>query len=120
MTNPSPDAETLAATIRTSLDDGKAVDIRTLNVAAMTSITDFMVVASGRSSRQVKALTERVRADVADIGLKPIGVEGERGSEWVLLDFGDVVVHIMQPETREFYQLEKLWEARPQSRADAG
>lgn len=109
----------LAEQIQTALDDGKAVDIRALDVTGLTSITDYMVVASGRSSRQVKALCERVRSAVAALGLRPLGVEGERSSEWVLLDFGDVIVHIMQPEMRDFYQLEKLWESESRERADA-
>lgn len=110
----------LSQCVQTALDDGKAVDIRALDVTSLTSITDFMVIATGRSSRQVKALTERVRAAVAAIGLRPIGVEGEASAEWVLLDFGDVVVHVMQPEMRDFYQLEKLWETHAERHADAG
>jgi len=96
--------------IRDALDDGKAVDIRVLDVADQTVITDFMIVATGRSARQVKALVERVREAAREIGLSVLGVEGEQGAEWVLVDLGDVVVHIMQPDCRDFYQLEKLWE----------
>jgi len=110
----------LADHVQTALDDGKAVDIRVLNVTGLTSITDYMIVASGPTSRQVKALTERVRAAVVALGLRPLGVEGEASAEWVLVDFGDVLVHIMQAETRDFYQLEKLWDTAPSVQVDAG
>ena len=102
--------ETLRDLITVSLDDGKANDIRVLDVREMTSITDYMVVASGRSSRQVKALKERVLDTARVHDVRPIGVEGENAGEWVLIDFGDVVVHAMQQETRDFFQLEKLWD----------
>ena len=107
--------EDLAHTLCQALDDGKAVDVRALDVRALTVITDYMIVASGRSSRQVKALHDRVieRATTEDV--RAIGVEGQREGNWVLIDFGDVIVHIMQPETRAFYQLEKLWEWHPAS-----
>ena len=99
----------------TTLEDGKAVDIKTLDVRKLTTMTDYMVVATGRSSRQVKALAEHV-AEVARANKhKPLGVEGQQASEWVLVDLGDVIVHVMQAEAREFYQLEKLW-AAPRSR----
>ena len=102
--------ETLRDLIAVSLDDGKAEDIRVLDVRELTSITDYMVVASGRSSRQVKGLKERVLEAARELDIRPIGVEGENGGEWILIDFGDVIVHTMQHETREFYQLEKLWD----------
>lgn len=123
MTNLAPgDSAELARNVRDALDDGKAVDVRTLDVSAMTVITDYMLVASGRSSRQVRALTERVLEAGRERGAELLGLEGERGGDWVLVDFGGVIVHIMQPDAREFYQLEKLWEERaPASAAvDAG
>lgn len=104
--------ETLCDLLAESLDDGKAEDIRVLDVRGMTSIADFMIVASGRSSRQVKALKDRVLEAARDRNLRPLGVEGENTGEWILMDFGDVIVHTMRPETRDFYQLEKLWERR--------
>lgn len=106
--------ETLRDLLTNSLDDGKAEDIRVLDVRGLTSITDYMVVASGRSARQVKALKDRVLEAARERNVRPLGVEGENAGEWVLIDFGDVIVHTMRPETREHYQLEKLWE-----RADA-
>jgi len=122
MTSPRAgiDSETLVHHLVNALDDGKAVDVRVLDVRNLTVITDFMVIASGRSTRQVKALTDRLRAEVAKQGATIIGVEGEGQGEWVLVDAGDVVVHVMQPTVREFYQLEKLWEDRPRVQADAG
>ena len=121
MTNLAPgDSAELARNVRDALDDGKAVDVRTLDVSAMTVITDYMLVASGRTSRQVRALTERVLEAGRERGAELLGLEGERGGDWVLVDFGGVIVHIMQPDAREFYQLEKLWEDRPRVQADAG
>jgi len=100
-----------------ALDDGKAEDIKSFDVSTLTSIADFMVVATGRSSRQVKALAERVADAARKRKVKPLGMEGEQTSEWVLVDLGDVIVHVMQPETRAFYQLEKLWDSSPGPRA---
>ena len=110
----------LAETVRTALDDGKAVDIRVLDVRKLTVITDYMLVASGRSSRQVKALADRVQDAARTAGAKIIGLEGERQSDWVLVDLGGVIVHVMTPATRDFYQLEKLWELRAPVRVEAG
>jgi ribosome-associated protein len=92
-----------------ALDDGKGQNIVKLDVRKMTSVTDFMIVASGTSSRHVQALIEDVTQRAKDAGHKPIGVEGEEGGEWILLDLSDVLVHVMQPKVREFYNLEKLW-----------
>lgn len=100
----------------TTLEDGKALDIKTLDVRKLTSMADYMVVATGRSSRQVKALAEHVAEAARGIKQKPLGIEGQETSEWVLVDLGDVIVHVMQAEAREFYQLEKLWEAVPRAR----
>lgn len=100
-----------------ALDDGKAEDIKAFDVSTLTSIADFMVIATGRSSRQVKALADRVADAARKKKVKPLGVEGEQTSEWVLVDLGDVIVHVMQPETRAFYQLEKLWDSAPAPRA---
>ncbi len=104
------DPETLRDLLANSLDEGKAEDIRVLDVRGLTSITDYMIVASGRSVRQVKALKDRVLEAARDQNMRPLGVEGENVGDWVLIDFGDVIVHTMRPETRDHYQLEKLWE----------
>ncbi|MFT5131604.1 MAG: ribosome-associated protein [Gammaproteobacteria bacterium] len=91
-----------------ALDDGKAMDIQVIDVSAVTTITDRMIIASGRSNRQVKSLAEKVVASAKEQGVKPLGVEGGTG-EWVLVDLGDVIAHLMHPTTRAYYQLEKLW-----------
>lgn len=103
--------------VTAALDDGKAEDVKVLDVRKLTSIADFMVVATGRSSRQVKALADRVVDAARKRKVRPVGTEGEETSEWVLVDLGDVIVHLMQPETRGFYQLEKLWEIPKRLRA---
>jgi ribosome-associated protein len=95
-----------------ALEDLKAVDIVRLEVRKLSDFTDYMIIASGRSARQVAALAEHLVMKAKEAGEAPLGVEGLRDGEWVLVDLCDVVVHIMQPEVREFYQLEKLWGGR--------
>ena len=104
--------EDLKAIVLAALEDAKANDVRQLDVRRLTDITDWMVVASGTSTRHVLALADHVRTQVKAQGLSPIGTEGESGSDWVLLDYGDVVVHLMLPDTRGFYDLEGLWDDR--------
>ena len=104
--------EELKAIVLAALEDAKANDVRQLDVRRLTDITDWMVVASGTSTRHVLALADNVRTRVKAHGLSPIGTEGESGSDWVLLDYGDVVVHLMLPDTRGFYDLEGLWDDR--------
>ncbi|MCB1627719.1 MAG: ribosome silencing factor [Xanthomonadales bacterium] len=87
----------------------KARDLRLIDVRGRTSITDFLVIASGTSNRHVRAMAEEVIVAAKTIDNAPLGVEGEREGEWVLVDLGDVVVHLMQPRTREFYGLERMW-----------
>ncbi len=106
----------LSQLVVSALEEGKADDIRVLDVRGQTSITDYMVVASGRSNRQVRALASRVVETAKGQGVAPVGMEGEAQGEWVLVDLGDVVVHTMQPATRDFYQLEKLWGEIAESR----
>jgi ribosome-associated protein len=101
--------KTLIDIILKTLDDAKALDVNVFEVSKLTSISDYMIIASGRSSRQVNALAEKVVEAAKENGIKPLGIEGKREGEWVLVDLGDVIVHLMHPETREYYQLEKLW-----------
>ena len=103
----------LTALVIDALDDVKAQDIVKLDVRDMTTVTDYMVVASGTSNRHVQALVENVAEKATEAGHKPIGVEGEEGGEWVLLDLQDALVHVMLPKVREFYNLEKLWSLGP-------
>lgn len=95
-----------------ALEDLKATDITTFDVRELTDITDYMVLASGRSARQVVALAENVISKAKEAGHRPMGIEGLKEGEWVLVDLCDVVVHVMQPATRELYLLEKLWGGR--------
>jgi ribosome-associated protein len=106
-------SEQLSELVVEALEDGKGKDIVRLNVRNMTTVTDYMVVASGTSNRHVNALAEAVAEKSKAAGHRPIGVEGESGSEWVLLDLGDTLVHVMLPRVREFYNLEKLWSLSP-------
>ncbi|WP_028299800.1 ribosome silencing factor [Oceanospirillum beijerinckii] len=105
--------EQLKQLVIDSLEELKGNDIVTLNVASSTSVTDFMMIASGTSSRHVASLAENVIVKVKEQGVKPLGIEGQ-GSEWVLVDLGDIVVHVMQPNTREHYDLERLWSDLPE------
>jgi len=92
-----------------ALEEGKALDPVVLEVENVSSFTDFMVIVSGRSVRQVKSLARRVKDVLSAEKIRPIGIEGENTGEWILLDYGEVVVHIMLPASRDFYQLERLW-----------
>ena len=99
----------LNGAVTTALEDLKARDTREIDVRGKTSVTDLIVVTSGTSTRHVKSIADEVVRSAKKIGLPPIGVEGQREAEWVLVDLGDIVVHVMLPRTREFYGLERLW-----------
>jgi len=99
--------------ILASLDDLKGLDVRTIEVSKVSDVTDHMVLASGTSNRHVRSLVNRVTEDLKEAGVRPLGVEGRETSEWVLVDYGDVVLHVMQAETRLFYDLERLWSELP-------
>ena len=102
-------AESLKKIVIEALEALKAQDIATIDVRGRASFTDTMIFASGTSTRHVISIAESVIEAARDAGLPPIGVEGETIGEWVLIDLGDAVVHVMLPETRAFYDLEKLW-----------
>ena len=107
----------LAKTAVSALEDIKARDIVILDVRKLTSMTDTIVIASAESNRQVKALARHVSDKGESGGASIIGVEGEESAECVLVDAGDIVVHVMQPAVRAYYNLEELWTARPLKRA---
>lgn len=106
-------AEQLVTLIKTALADIKAQDVIALDVRNMTSIADHIVIASGTSSRHVKSIADRVIEQVKEAGARPLGIEGDAMSDWVLVDIGDVVLHVMTPATRQFYDLERLWSMKP-------
>jgi ribosome-associated protein len=102
-------AKKMQQLIQRALSDAKGQDIRVLDVRKIAGFTDYMVIASGTSNRHVATLAEKVVDKLRGRGLRPIGVEGKEFGDWVLIDFGDVVTHVMRPQTRDFYNLEKLW-----------
>ena len=106
---PSPEPGAIAEVVLAAIDELKGVDVRTLEVRDQTSITDTIIVVSGTSQRHLKSLADRVLERSREAGIKPLGIEGERGADWYLVDLGDVVVHVMSREKRDFYNLEKLW-----------
>lgn len=106
-------AEQLKDLVVKALEDMKAQDISVIDVRGRTSVTDFMVLASGTSNRHVKSLADSVVSEVRDHGVRANSVEGADASDWILVDLGDVVVHAMMPATREFYDLERFWRDAP-------
>lgn len=110
-------SEDLVKVVIDALEELKGKDIVSIDVRGKTSITDFMIVASGASNRQVKAMAQNVIEKVKEQGVKPLGNEGMDSGEWALIDLNAVVVHVMQPATREFYDIERLWQGAEQSRA---
>ena len=110
-----PARAALVKTVKAALDDMKAVNVRVFDVRKVTDVSDCMILASGTSDRHVRSIADRVVEHAKAGGFRPMGVEGERDGEWVLVDLNDVIVHVMLPRVREFYGLEELWEpaARP-------
>jgi len=106
-------ASPLQQAITGALDDMKAVNVRVLDVRDLTDIADTMVIASGNSDRHVRSIAERVVEKAKAAGFRPLGTEGARDGEWVLVDLQDIVVHVMLPRVREFYGLERLWDNAP-------
>ena len=118
---PAPSVEALLRQVHAAVEDLKAQDVVEIDVRGKTSVCDYLVIASGTSTRHVKSIADEVVKKVKELDVLPLGVEGEREAEWVLADLGDVVVHIMLPRVREFYALERLWtvgDQPPESAAD--
>ena len=107
--NPPPSVESLLKTVHAAVEELKAKDVTQIDVRGKSSVCDFMVIASGTSTRHVKSIADEVVRFAKKLDVMPLGVEGEREAEWVLVDLGDVVVHVMLPRVREFYALERLW-----------
>lgn len=114
----SPTEQQQAAVLAT-LEQLKAIDIKVIDVSGMNPLTDRFIIASGTSSRHVKSMADRLVEQAKAGGTPPLGVEGTREGQWVLVDLNDVVVHLMQPQARAFYNLEKLWEATEEQRSGA-
>jgi len=116
--NPPPPTDVLLQQVQAAVDEMKAKDVVEIDVRGKTSICDYMVVASGTSTRHVKSIADEVVRFAKKLDVQPLGVEGEREAEWVLVDLGDVVVHVMLPRVREFYALERLWTVGDQPPGD--
>ncbi len=104
-----PATDSVLKLVQGTLDDDKAIDMVVIDLVGKTSIADFMVIASGTSQRQVGAMAEHLREKLKASGLKRVSMEGASQCDWVLIDTGDIIVHLFRPEVREFYNLEKMW-----------
>ena len=102
--------EALLNDIRSLLDDAKAEDVVTIELAGKSSVADYMVIASGRSDRHVGAISSQIEKRLKEIKYGKVRIEGQPANDWVLIDIGDIVVHVFRPEVREFYNLEKMWQ----------
>lgn len=105
--------------VLSSLEDSKATDIHEIDVSSQNPLTDMFVIASGNSSRHVKSMAENLVIKAKDAGCPPLGIEGQKEAEWILVDLNDIIVHLMLPKTRAFYNLEKLWEVSTSRRTSA-
>ncbi|CAB1217572.1 Ribosomal silencing factor RsfS [Acinetobacter bouvetii] len=115
MNSQAKDVQACLKVVHEALSDVKAKDILELDVSSISNVADAMVIASGTSTRHIKALADNVADEARKAGFRPLGVEGERDAEWILIDLGYVVVHVMLPTARKFYDLESLWRATPES-----
>ena len=104
-------ASALLRIVQAALEDMKAVNVKVIDVRGLTDVADTLVIASGTSDRHVRSIADRVIEQAKASGVRPLGTEGEREGEWVLVDLRDIIVHVMLPRVREFYALERLWEA---------
>jgi ribosome-associated protein len=110
--------EQLKELVLKALEDFKAIDIQSIDVSDQNPLTELFVIASGNSSRHVKSMAENLVMRAKEAGCPPLGVEGEREADWVLVDLNDVIVHLMLPQARAFYNLEKLWQASSEQRSN--
>jgi len=110
----------LVTLVEAAVDDIKGLDRKLIDVRELTTITDYMLVCTGTSNRHVKSIADNIIAKAKEAGFRPLGIEGLDAGEWVLVDLGDVVAHVMQAQARAFYQLEKLWDVPPPEPAEAG
>ena len=117
MNSQAQDVQACLKVVHEALLDVKAKDILELDVSAISNVADVMVIASGTSTRHLKALANNVAEEARKAGFRPIGVEGESDAEWILIDLGFVVVHVMLPTARKFYDLESLWRTTPEATA---
>lgn len=104
-----PSGKDLLTLVEKSLDDDQAQDVAVIDLAGKTEIADYMVVATGQSSRQVGAMAMHLTQKIKELGIKELGIEGQSQGDWVLIDAGDVIIHLFRPEVRDFYGLEKMW-----------
>jgi ribosome-associated protein len=109
----SPDGREKALLCTRAALDKKAVDLVVMDVRSLTSITDYLVICTGRSDRQVQSIAQAIQERLAEHKMRPISIEGLRRGQWVLLDYDDVVVHVFYQPVREFYDLERLWQHAP-------
>ena len=114
MNTQAADVQACLKVVHEALEDVKAKDILAIDVSLISNVADAIVIASGTSTRHIKALADNVAEEARKAGFRPFGVEGERDAEWILIDLGFVVVHVMLPTARRFYDLESLWRAAPE------
>lgn len=119
MTTKPLDLESMTKAVVDALEDVKATDITVMDVSKLTAIASSMIIASGSSNRQTKALANSVVVKLKELGAEVYGIEGEKEGEWVLVDLGDIIVHVMLPAARDYYNLEQLWGAAESRRGKA-
>jgi ribosome-associated protein len=113
-------AQQLHQLVLSTLEEFKAVDIKSVDVTGLSPLTDHFVVASGNSTRHVKSMADKLVQVAKANGVQPLGVEGEREAQWILVDLNDIIVHLMLPQARAFYNIEKLWEVSKEQRSGSG